>query len=124
MLTSSTEFVKSFLWKYVDITINKSEIELLKSKVISNTVLLNMFHRFKNIFYDKSDIENIIFIISIIEPCYWNNFIIFYMTYVRKFEVENDEEIKTIITIEDLDNFINTDEKKFKLLLICLYYYF
>lgn len=121
MLTSSTEFVKSFLWKYVDITINKTEMEMLRTKFTPNTVIENLFDRFKNIFHDKMDVENYVFIISIIEAGHWNNFIIFYITFARKFGLLENEKINTI---EDLDKYIDTDEHRFKLLLICLYYYF
>jgi len=121
MLTSSSEFVKNFLWKYVDITINKTEIELLRTKYTRNAVVERLFDRFKNIFYDKMDLENYVFIISITESCHWNNFIIFYITFARKFNLFDNEKINTL---EDLDKYIDTDERKFKLLLICLYYYF
>lgn len=121
MLTSSTEFVKNFLWKYVDITINKTEIDMLRTKYTPNTVIQSLFNRFNNIFYDKMDVDNYVFIISIIDECHWKNFIIFYITFARKFELLENEKIKTI---EDLDKYIDTDEQKFKLLLICLYYYF
>lgn len=121
MLTSSTEFMKSFLWKYVDLTINKTEMELLRTKYTPNTVIESMFERFENIFFDKMDVDNYVFIISIIEPWFWNNFVIFYITYARKLELLNNEKINTI---DDLDKYIDTNEQKFKLLLICLYYYF
>ena len=121
MFTSSTEFMKSFLWKYIDITINKTEMELLQTKYTQNLVIRNMFDRFKDIFYDKNDIENYVLIISIIEPCYWYNFMIFYTTYAIKFEMFEDDKINTV---EDLDKYIDMNERKFKLLLICLYYYF
>jgi hypothetical protein len=121
MLTSSTEFMKSFLWKYIDITINKSEMELLRTKYTQNLVIKSMFERFKDIFYDEIDIDNFVFIISIIEPCYWDNFMIFYITCAIKFEMTEKYKINTV---EDLDKYIDTNERKFKLLLICLYYYF
>lgn len=121
MLTSSTEFVKSYLWKYVDITINRTEIEMLRTKYTPNLIIESLFERFKDIFHDEIDVENYVFIISITERFHWNNFMIFYITFAKKFGLSENEKITTI---GELDKYIDTDEHKFKLLLICLYYYF
>lgn len=124
MLLSSSDFMKNYLWKYIDITINRTEVQQLKTNINYDQYIMDMFNRFKHIFMEQTDIENYVFIMSIIEPCYFDNFVIFYVAFVKKFGLADDDTLKRISTLNDLNNFVDNDEKKFKLMLLCLYYYF
>lgn len=122
MITTSNEFLKSFLWKYVDMTINKYEHDILLSKFnYKNTDLYPFFKGF-NIFTDEQDICNYIFVISSIETYYLERFLIFYITNVRFLDL--DKNPQKINTMEAVIEYIGNNEEKFKLFLISLYFFF
>lgn len=131
MLVCSNDFAKGFLWKYVDITINKAEFNFLKHRTPNNRDFETLFNRFADVFCDPSDMHNYLFVVSIIEPFLLKSFLTFYSTNVQRFDAlkaeEEEGELKTKLllgSVVELIEFIGTDDDKFKLLLISLYYYF
>jgi hypothetical protein len=126
MLVCSNDFAKGFLWKYVDMTINKAEFNFLKHRTPHNRDFETLFNRFAHVFCDPSDIHNYLFVVSIIEPFLLKSFITFYSTNVQRFgelKTQNDN-YRSLGSVTELIEFIGTDDDKFKLLLISLYYYF
>lgn len=128
MLVSSQDFVKNYMWKYVDITINKEELKILKKQKDYNPLIYSLFSKYQDIFVSEMDMENYLFIMSIIEDSLMNKFLIFTNTNIKRFYSnqigkELELESKPILTLNNLDKFIDNDDK-FKLLLISLYYYF
>lgn len=122
MLTCSNEFAKGFLWKYVDITINKAEYTFLKNNTRYNTDFENLFNKFRHVFSESTDLYNYLFVVSIIEPFLFKSFLVFYSTNIQRFY--NNIHYKKLASTEELIAYIGCDENKFKLLLISLYYYF
>lgn len=125
MLVCSNDFAKGFLWKYVDMTINKAEFNFLKRRIPHNHDFETLFNKFAHVFYDPSDMHNYLFVVSIIEPFLLKSFMTFYSTNVQRFdELEGDNSYQCLGSVIELIEFIGTDDDKFKLLLISLYYYF
>lgn len=127
MLVCSNDFAKGFLWKYVDMTINKAEFNFLKHRTPHNRDFEALFNKFAHVFCDPSDMHNYLFVVSIIEPFLLKSFMTFYSTNVQRFEeLKGDNNIyhHCIGSVIELIEFIGTDDDKFKLLLISLYYYF
>jgi hypothetical protein len=122
MLICSNEFAKGYLWKYVDVTINKAEFCFLKNNTRYNTQFEELFKTFCQVFTDISDMYNYLFVISIVEPVLLKSFLIFYSTNIQR--IYNNVNFKKIETIDGLVDYIREDEHKFKVLLISLYYYF
>jgi hypothetical protein len=127
MLVSSQDFVKNYMWKYVDITINKEELKILKKQKEYNPSIHSLFSRYRDIFVSEMDMENYLFVMSIIENSLMNKFLIFTETNIKRFYFTQDStqmgKEESILTLDDLDRLID-NEDKFKLLLISLYYYF
>lgn len=121
MITSSTEFLRNFLWKYVDMTINKEEYNILVSRFeYKTTNLYKLFERFRDVVQEEIDICNYIFILYCIENDYIDRFLIFYMMNVRYLGQQGME----LFSLDDLIDFVGKDKDRFKLFLISLYYYF
>ena len=121
MICSSGEFVNTYLWKYVDMSITKRELLHLSNNHLHDQTWVSFLKKFEHVFNDESDIHNYSFIFSNIEDSFFVSFMVFYTTNIQR--CIKDIEYCTIKTIDELMNFVDTDEK-FKLLLIRLYYYF
>lgn len=121
MIISSTEFLRNYLWKYVDMTINKEEYDVIVSRFeYKNTKLYKLFETFKDIVKDDLDIRNYIFIIYCIDNDYIDRFLIFYMMNIRYMNLGET----LLYSIDDVIEFVGEDRDRFKLLLISLYYFF
>ena len=123
MLTSSDEFIKNYFWKYVDMNINKEEGYYLKSLIYQNKQWNDFFKKYEYFFIDCNEVSNFTIIISQLNQEEYKRFIKFYMRNCRRIIFDMDWE-KPMNTVQDLDDFISNDETKFKLFIVCLYYYF
>jgi hypothetical protein len=114
--------VNSFLWKYVDMSITKTEWIHLTHKHIHDQQWVSFLKRFEHIFTEDGDLYNYSFVLSNIEHSFFVSFMVFYTTNIQR--CLKDIEYCTISTIGELIEFVDTDDEKFTLLLISLYYYF
>ena len=122
-MLSSHEYLKHFLWKYIDFTINEQDIQVLKSNIVPNKKWFDVLIRFKNNYaLNDNDLHNYAIVLSQMNDNVFKLFMIFYMINVCKY-VKNSEK-NTITSIEELGKYLNEDEKRFEILLISLYYYF
>lgn len=121
MLTSSDEFLKNYFWKYVDINVNIEEANYLKSIIYQNSQWIDFFTKYKKHFQNKNEIVNFSIIISQLEDADYKRFIKFYLRNCKRILNSNDNIIENI---HDLQTFIAENETKFKLFIVCLYYYF
>lgn len=124
MLTSSDEFIKNFFWKYVDININIEEANYLKSIIYQKSDWIDFFNKYQKLFQSSNEIINFSIIISQLETNDYKRFIIFYLRNCKRILNSEDENIENIKNVNDLQSFIADDERKFKLFIVCLYYYF
>jgi hypothetical protein len=121
MLTSSDEFLKNYFWKYVDINVNIEEANYLKSIIYQNSQWIDFFTKYEKYFQSTNEIVNFSIIISQLEDADYKRFIKFYLRNCKRIINSNDI---TLTNINDLQTFIADDETKFKLFIVCLYYYF
>lgn len=124
MLTSSDEFIKNYFWKYVDININIEEANYLKSIIYQKSDWIDFFNKYQKLFQSANEIANFSIIISQLETNDYKRFIIFYLRNCKRILNSEDENIQNIKNVNDLQSFIADDEQKFKLFIVCLYYYF
>lgn len=122
MLSSSGDFLKCYLWKYVDISINKKDMVQLRNIIIVSEDLKELFNRFRNVLTNDLDVQNYVFVMSQIKDNIFVSFMTFYITYYQRC-LNSSDKVK-INNIKELSDFICYDEEKFKFLLISLYYYF
>jgi hypothetical protein len=124
MLTSSDEFIKNYFWKYVDININIEEANYLKSIIYQKSDWIVFFNKYQQFFQSSNEIVNFSIIISQLDKNDYKRFIIFYLRNCKRILNSEDENIENIQNVNDLQSFIADDERKFKLFIVCLYYYF
>lgn len=124
MLTSSDEFIKNFFWKYVDININIEEANYLKSIIYQKSDWIDFFNKYQKLFQSSNEIINFSIIISQLETNDYKRFIIFFLRNCKRILNSEDGNIENIQNVNDLQSFIADDERKFKLFIVCLYYYF
>jgi|TARA_Y100000389_G_scaffold155188_1_gene155790 hypothetical protein len=124
MLTSSDEFIKNYFWKYVDININIEEANYLKSIIYQKSDWIDFFNKYQKFFQSSNEIVNFSIIISQLDKNDYKRFIIFYLRNCKRILNSEDENIENIQNVNDLQSFIADDERKFKLFIVCLYYYF
>jgi len=124
MLTSSDEFIKNYFWKYVDININIEEANYLKSIIYQKSDWIVFFNKYQQFFQSSNEIVNFSIIISQLDTNDYKRFIIFYLRNCKRILNSEDEHIQNIKNVNDLQSFIADDEQKFKLFIVCLYYYF
>tara|TARA_Y100000389_G_scaffold186685_1_gene207312 strand:+ start:7656 stop:8021 length:366 start_codon:yes stop_codon:yes gene_type:complete len=121
MLTSSDELLKNYFWKYVDINVNIEESNYLKSIIYQNSEWIDFFTKYQRYFKNTNEVINFSIIVSQLEDTDYKRFIKFYLRNCKRILNSNDNIIENI---HDLQRFIADDETKFKLFIVCLYYYF
>jgi hypothetical protein len=121
MLVSTNILFKNYLWKYVDININELEYEYLKMNINHNEECVDFFKNYEKYLNSKEDIHNLISMMSQMNLKLLEKFFKYYTIYLKK--IMNINHIKNNLTFNDLKNIINTEDK-FKLFIVCLYYYF
>ena len=122
MLTSSDEFLKNYFWKYVDINVNIEEKNYLKSIIYQNSEWIAFFTKYQRYFQNTNEIVNFSIIVSQLEDADFKRFMKFYLRNCKR--ILNSKDLYVIENIHDLQRFIADDETKFKLFIVCLYYYF
>ena len=121
MLISSEEFLHNFLWKYVDMHINIFELQTIKNIIRIDDNWRVLLDSFTHVFGNEMDKNNFLFVLSQFYHYTFIKFIHFYKVQVKKYF---DISVSNISNHADLKNFINTNENRLKLLMICLYHYF
>lgn len=121
MLISSEEFLQSFLWKYVDMHINIYELQVIKNIIRIDEDWKILLDSFSHLFGNEIDKNNTLFVLSQFDNSTFVKFMKFYKVQVKKYF---DVSLSNISHHEDLKTFIDTNEDRFKLLMICLYFYF
>ena len=124
MLTSSDEFIKNYFWKYVDINVNVEEGNYLKSIIYQKSEWIDFFNKYEKYFQSSNEIVNFSIIVSQLDDNDYKRFITFYLRNCKRILNSNDNIVKCNKNSNDLQIFIADDEEKFKLFVVCLYYYF
>lgn len=121
MLSSTNILFKNYLWKYVDININELEYEYIKMNIILDNRCINFFKKYDEYLNNEEDKYNLTSMMSQMSEEVLHNFFKYYTIYLKR--LMKEDYIKNDLTYEDLMKIINTKDK-FKLFIVCLYYYF
>lgn len=122
MLSTPENFLKSFLWKNVDISINKAENKYIYQNAYQNTEWIEFFNTFLYMFNDTSILTNYIIILSNINDSILEKFLIFYMINCNNYNIYKDR--LRLKDIRMLKNFIGKDEERFRMFIINMHFYF
>ena len=123
MLITPNDFLKNFLWKYIDISITNSDVCMLKTLFCNDMEKLNdnfdFMYKYDIISHDSANI--FIFILLQINTIIRYNFLKFYLIQYKKFFKCDD--LLLVKNWNELNDFIDS-EKKFELFLFSIYQYF
>jgi hypothetical protein len=123
MLIAPNDFLKNFLWKYIDISITNSDVCMLKTLFCNDMEKLNdnfdFMYKYDIISHDSANI--FIFILLQINTIIRYNFLKFYLIQYKKFFKCDD--LLLVKNWNELNDFIDS-EKKFELFLFSIYQYF
>lgn len=123
MLITPNDFLKNFLWKYIDISITNSDVCMLKTLFCNDMEKLNdnfdFMYKYDIISHDSANI--FIFILLQINTIIRYNFLKFYLIQYKKFF--HCDDLLLVRNWNELNDFIDS-EKKFELFLFSIYQYF
>lgn len=123
MLIAPNDFLKTFLWKYIDISITNSDVCMLKTLFCNDMEKPNdnfdFMYKYDIISHDSANI--FIFILLQINTIIRYNFLKFYLIQYKKFFKCDD--LLLVKNWNELNDFIDS-EKKFELFLFSIYQYF
>lgn len=125
MLVSTNEFVKSYYWRYVDMHLNKYEVEFLQARTVQDRACRRFLSRYRHLLSNpETDIENLCSVLSHIEEQDLRTFLKFFVIRMRMIREEAGVEIVSLRDYEDLEGYIQGDEELFNFFVVSLYYYF
>jgi hypothetical protein len=122
MLITPVDFLKNFLWKYVDISVTNADVGIIKhifcsKKYIDKTV--SFMYKFHCLQPETANI--FVFILLQIDSLTLRNFLKFF--FVQHKKLHNTHTIKPLKSLQDLNSFIDS-EHKLELLIYSIYQYF
>lgn len=123
MLSSAEIFMKSYLWKYIDISINQKEREYIIDNSFYDPDIYQLFLRFENIFNSEDDIRYYVVILSSLNEYTYKRFMVYYMINASRYD-KLDSSIGTKCSVSDVDKFIGNNRKRFLILLLSIHFYF
>jgi hypothetical protein len=121
MFCSSDEFAQNFFWRHIDHNISASELSELKNLLPTHIYWNDILEKYAHCFQNVNDVANFNMVCSIIPKNDFKSFMMYYMTSLKKISP-----IYEFVRIEDengLKEYVDDDDK-FKILIVCLYYYF
>lgn len=125
MLSTPEIFLKSYLWKNIDISINRAENIYIYKNAYQDPDWINIFKNFSYMFDDISILTNYIIILSNINENNLRKFLVFYMINCNNYNVHDLKKNKLHLeNIEMLKDFIGNSEEKFRMFIISMHFYF
>lgn len=121
MLTSAEIFMKSYLWKYIDIAINNKEREYIVENSFYDPDTYSLFRRFEKLFGSEEDIKYYVLILSSLNQQTFRRLIVYYMINVSRYD--KVEDVRPY-DITDIDKFIGNSSQRFLILLLSIHFYF
>lgn len=121
MLITPKDFLKQFLWKYVDISVTNSDM-LILAKMIDTYLDINDFSFFHQ--YDVLDEESakvFVFILSNIDLRTRERFLKYFE--IQAIKVFNEPDIINLRNVKDASEYIDSREKV-ELFILSMYQYF
>jgi hypothetical protein len=125
MLLSTNEFVKNYYWRYVDMHINRYELEFLQSRTVQDSSCRRFLNRYRHMLSNPEiDIENLCSVLSHINDSDLRTFLKFFVIRIRMIKEDSTSEMRLLRDYEDLQRYIEEDEELFNFFVVSLYYYF
>ena len=125
MLVSTYEFAKSYYWRYVDMHLNKYELEFLQARTVQDSACKRFLSRYRHLLANpESDIENLCSVLSHIEEQDLRTFLKFFAIRMRMIREDAGGEMVCLRDYQDLEGYIRGDEELFNFFVVSLYYYF
>lgn len=125
MLLSTNEFVKNYYWRYVDMHINRYELEFLQSRTVQDSSCRRFLNRYRHMLSNPDiDIENLSSVLSHIKDSDLQTFLKFFVIRIRMIKEDSTSEMRLLRDYEDLEKYIAEDEELFNFFVVSLYYYF
>jgi uncharacterized protein YbgA (DUF1722 family) len=129
MLSSTGEFVKNYYWRYVDMHINKYELEFLQSRTLQDPGCKRFLSRYKHLLATpQADVDNLCSVLSHINDHDLRTFMKFFLIRVKTIREDANTgtgtDLMSLQTYEDLERYIDDQADLFNLFVVSLYYYF
>jgi hypothetical protein len=121
MFCNSDDFVLDYFWKYVDYRINKTDIQNLKFVLQHDTQWNKLFTNYLHCFENDSDIHNYNSVCAMVDDNVFKRLMIYYTNVLKT--IDHSVGFQKIRNKEQLICFIDNDIK-FKILIVCIYYFF
>ena len=120
--------MKSYLWKYIDIAINKKEREYIIENSFYDPDTYSLFRRFEKLFGSEEDIKYYVLILSSFNQQTFRRLMVYYMINVSRYDkvedVREDQAQQIPNDITDVDKFIGNSSQRFLILLLSIHFYF
>lgn len=123
--------MKSYLWKYIDIAINKKEREYIIDNSFYDPDTYSLFRRFEKLFDSEEDIKYYVLILSSLNQQIFRRLMVYYMINVNRYDTGVECQAESIAktqqtpyNITDVDKFIGNSSKRFLILLLSIHFYF
>ena len=125
MLSTPEIFLKNYLWKNIDISINRAENIYIYNNAYQDPDWINIFNNFKYMFDDDSILTNYIIILSNINENILKKFLVFYLINCNNYNVHDlKKHGHHLENLEMLKDFIGNSEEKFRMFIISMHFYF
>lgn len=125
MLLSTGEFAKNYYWRYVDMHINKYELEFLQSRTVQDEDCKRFLSRYKHLLANPEiDIRNLCSVLSHINEEEMRTLTKFFLVRIKTIRENEDMSFVALDTYDKLDNYIDGQADLFNLFVVSLYYYF
>ena len=124
MVSSPEEFLESYLWKNVDISINKAEYRYILKDSKKDHVWVDLFTRLKHLTSSENAYDCYIIVLSNVDVTILQQFFIYYSIncyYYDNMLLDSNHMIDTINVLKD---FIGNNEHKFKIFILSMHFYF
>lgn len=123
MLSSPEVLFKNYLWKYIDMSINKSEREYIKENCFYAPCIEDLFQRFDRYFESEEAKRCYMLILSSLDDFTIRRFFVYLRINVSRYD-ENWKETELLTDLYELDRFIGNNTKRFLILLLSIHFYF
>lgn len=136
MLSTPEMFLKSFLWKRVDISINKAEYQYIFKEALRREEWVKLFSRFEHMVIDKKIFDAYIIVLSNLKKETLHKFLRYFLIHYASYRKREYSDTLSYLeesshtkdhetTIQDSFNaYIGNDDDRFRIFLICMQFYF
>lgn len=124
MVSSPEEFLKNYLWKNVDISINKAEYRYIYRDSKKDPKWVDLFTRFRHLVSSDHIYDCYIIVLSNIDETILQQFYIYYLINCYYYDNTLLDRNRVIKNISMLKDFIGDNEHKFKIFILSMHFYF